>query len=110
MHKKQILIGFEQYEDYVVIKCPVCGYENVAPTCVNVIGGIDITSGIGTRIDASGTSVYAAPAQGRGVRIDMTFSCECQHSFVHSIHFNKGQSHLSVSEYPYADGEVIWRD
>jgi hypothetical protein len=103
-------INLEQYGDYAFIRCPVCGHENVAPVSVNVIGGIGETSGIGTRIDASGTSVYATPTVGRGVKIELTFTCECRHSFVHTFHFHKGQTLLESQAYPFENGQVIWRD
>jgi hypothetical protein len=111
MKEKPITINLEQYGDYAALTCPVCGHANVAPTQVNVIGGIGETDGIGTRVDASGTAIYATPTFGRGVQIELTFSCECQHSFVYELRFHKGQTHLRLREYPFFEnGSVIWRD
>ncbi len=111
MQEKPITVPLEQYGDYASIKCPVCGHENVAPTSVNVVGGIGSRDGIGTRIDASGTAVYATSTFGRGVQIELTFSCECQHVFVYELRFHKGQTHLRQREYPFFEsGSVIWRD
>ena len=111
MQKKPVTINLEQYGDYATLTCPVCGHENVAPTTVNVIGGIGTTSGIGTRVDASGTAVYATPTFGRGVQIELTFSCEHQHVFVYKFHFHKGQTLVEQREYPFfEDKSVIWRD
>jgi len=112
MQDKPIMINLgEQHGDYATLACPICGHENVAPTSVDVIGGIGNVSGLGTRVDASGTAVYATDTFGRGVQIELTFSCECQHVFVYELRFHKGQTHLRLREYPFFEYKsVIWRD
>lgn len=111
MQDKPIEFNLEQYGEYASLKCPVCGHENVTPTSVNVIGGIGKRDGIATRIDASGTAIYGATPIERGVQIELTFSCECQHVFVYEFRFHKGQTLLSLREYPFFENaSVIWRD
>lgn len=110
MQNKPIEFDLEQYGGYATLKCPVCGRDNVSPTSVGIVGGIGNIRGIGTRVDASGTAVFAAPVFERGVEIELTFWCECRHGFAYSLRFHKGQTLVKQHEYPCDDGSVIWRD
>lgn len=109
--EQEIRFNLEQCGYYATLKCPVCGHDNVAPTKVNVMGGIGNLKGIGTRIDAAGTAVYATPHAERGVQIALYFTCECRHVFVYSFLFHKGQSQVEQRIFPFfEDAAVIWRD
>ena len=111
MSEKPVTFDLEQCGNYVSLKCPICGFNYVAPTDVKVIGGIGNISGIGTHIDAAGTNVYATPAIDRGVLIELTFSCEGGHAFVYEFHFHKGETHIRLKECSNsANKYVIWRD
>lgn len=110
MKDRNIIFDLDQHGHYAALKCPICGFDYVAPVCVTTLGGINHQDSIGTRIDASGVSIFERGNEGRGVKIEMKFTCECQHSFIYAFHFHKGQTHITLEEYPYSDQKVIWRN
>ncbi|MCL2118080.1 MAG: hypothetical protein FWH27_06590 [Planctomycetaceae bacterium] len=107
---KRIHIDLEDgYNDYAVLKCPVCGFEYNHLTGVEVRGGIGRREGIGTRIDATGTRIFGTCVD-RGVAVDLEFSGECGHDFTYTLEFHKGQMQVSQREMPGTLKSAIWRD
>ena len=107
---KRIHIDLEDgYNDYAVLKCPVCGFEYNHLTGVEVRGGIGRMEGVGTRIDATGTRIFGAVVD-RGVVVDLEFSGECGHDFTYTLEFHKGQMQVSQHEMPGTYKRALWRD
>ncbi|MCL2349446.1 MAG: hypothetical protein FWC50_14440 [Planctomycetaceae bacterium] len=86
-------------QDRPILKCPVCGYEYNHLAAVEVRGRIGPLVGVGTRIDAAGTSVFHTPAR-LGFAVDLEFSGECGHDFIYTLEFYKGQILVSQREMP----------
>ena len=108
--RKRVHIDLEQdAPDYAKLKCPVCGFDHSQLTGVEVRGGIGPLAGVGTRVDASGTTVFHSHV-GRGVAVDLEFSCEDGHNYVYTFEFHKGQIEVTQHERPGALKPSIWRD
>ena len=82
-----------------ILKCPVCGYEYNHLTAVEVRGRIGPLAGVGTRIDAAGTSVFHSPVRHCSA-VDLEFSGECGHKFIYTLELYKGQIFVSLREMP----------
>ncbi len=97
-------------EDRYALVCPVCGYDYIHPvkvTC-NPAGA----AGGAISIDSKGFHWSKGPKPlGRGVHLELTFGCECDHRFTYSLQFYKGQTFVEkASEECGADWNTIWRD
>ena len=107
---KWVRIDLDQNDsEYVILKCPVCGFDYNHLTAVEVRGGIGRIEGVGTRIDASGTRVFGTHVR-RGVAVDLEFSCENGHDYVYTLEFYKGQMEVRQCEMPGTLQSAIWRD
>jgi hypothetical protein len=87
------------------VLCPRCGFECVHPTGVVVNAGGQVTC-----ITSDGTSMLAASASGRGVRIALEFWCENQHGFEWVLQFHKGITSMDIKPSDQSDCRTIWRD
>lgn len=72
-----------------------------------------------TEIDHTGTSMRAGGASGRGVLVEITFSCESHHKWKNSFQFHKGQTFISTTLLLHApegfyeadvEAPTLWRD
>lgn len=106
---------FDSYHDLQIefaresgVVCPICGDDYVAPTSVSVNAG-----GVTTIIDDDKEvkpSIKINPT-GRGVSINISYTCERGHTWVEKQQFHKGQT---FKETLLIDCESvrgpIWRD
>lgn len=95
--------------DTEALTCPVCGDVNIHPVSV-VCNSPGRAEGRVT-IDEHGLAVDPrTPPVGRGVRIELAFSCESQHAFSQIFHFTKGATTLEVAIAERPDPRTtIWR-
>lgn len=109
---KRVRLDLEQddRDEYAVLKCPACGFNYNHLTAVEVRGGIGYSlKGVGTRIDCTGTKIFHASV-GRGVAIDLVFSCENGHDYTYTLEFYKGQMEVRQREMPGTMQCALWRD
>lgn len=103
------LITFKSGE----IRCPACGMECTHPVEVRVNKGGRITS-----ISAEENRDRIGPSSGRGVLIEVFFTCEAGDGFVWQLQFHKGTTYWRLKPSPDHNHDpaletglnTMWRD
>lgn len=93
--------------DQPCLRCPVCGHNYIHPGMVETNAGGSITC-----VTNGGTTMRQGAAVGRGVLIELCFTCENDHAFAVELHFHKGATLLRVRVLDAAADmhATIWRD
>lgn len=91
--------------DLAAVHCPMCRGENVHLSAVEVNAGGQITT-----ITSRGMEQSRSEAFGRGVRVRIRYSCECEHIFQWVLWFCKGMTLTDTEQIGPGFEGVIWRD
>ncbi|HDZ21964.1 MAG TPA: hypothetical protein ENH78_11790 [Phycisphaerae bacterium] len=97
-------------EHTTLLACPVCGGSNIHPVRLDCISPGQRNGCV--TIDSNGVAIDPRyPPAGRGVRIELAFSCEDGHEFVYALQFHKGSTEVvSHTRDIHSSHETIWRD
>lgn len=93
-----------------VLVCPVCRFSYLHPVKVACTpAGSPMRDAV---ITHDGVEMKRCGVYGRGVRLDLYFEGECEHSFTTSFQFHKGETFVeqSTGTCKIGDIQTIWRD
>lgn len=96
------------WDNMLLVHCPLCAFEYVHPV------GVVIIPINGQKLTTNGTTILLEPCvpEGRGTVIALQYWCEgCHHAFLLRYAFHKGVTEVTVEDRGITDGtHEMWRD